>query len=123
MASFERTVIIIAGVLLVIALFMVAKAIKKTSTKNWPPVVGECPDFWVDLSGNGEKCLNAHSIGKCNLPTTMDKNTMNFNVAPFNSDSGDCSKYNWAVACGTEWGGITYAVDPLPCASTTDDSE
>jgi hypothetical protein len=84
----------------------------------WPPVIGDCPDYWVDLKGTGEACYNAKSLGKCNLPGTGEQNTMNFNVSPFNSDSTNCSKYTWATRCGVTWDGITYGVDN-PCNTTS----
>jgi hypothetical protein len=47
-----------------------------------------------------------------------EKNTMNFDAAPFNSDNGLCAKYKWATSCGVTWDGITSGVKN-PCDTTT----
>ena len=91
---------------------------KSSSSETWPPVVGECPDYWVDMSGNGEACLNSHSLGRCNLPSANNKATMNFNKPPFTNDNGSCTKYKWASACKVTWDGITSGVKN-PCDTTT----
>ena len=81
----------------------------------WPPMVGDCPDFWVDLSGNGEACYNSHNLGRCNIPKDGELGTMNFDQQPFNTENGLCAKYKWATQkCNVTWDGITYGV-PMPC--------
>ena len=64
-------------------------------------------------------CFNSHHLGKCNIPTAEDKNTMNFNQSPFNGTNGSCAKYKWASskACNVTWDGITYGVTN-PCSTT-----
>jgi hypothetical protein len=95
---------------------------KASNEETWPPVVGACPDYWVDLSGNGEQCLNSHSLGRCNIPTKEEKTTMNFNQAPFTESNGSCSKYRWAKACKVSWDGITSGVKN-PCDTTEEEEE
>jgi len=117
--SFQKIILMIAIILLIIILVIIGIALSKASDSEiWPPLVGACPDYWVDLSGNGDACFNSKSLGRCNVPTSGDKGTMNFNQAPFNSETGNCSKYNWATACQVTWDGITSGV-PNPCNTTT----
>lgn len=120
--NFQKTVLTVAIILLIIILVVVGMALSKASyEETWPPVVGDCPDYWVDMSGNGEACLNTHSLGRCNLPTSGEKGTtMNFNQAPFNGDNSSCAKYKWANACKVTWDGITSGVTN-PC-DTSDDT-
>jgi hypothetical protein len=120
--SFQKIILVIAIIGLIILLVIIGMSLSNSNSNIvWPPVVGDCPDYWVDLKGNGESCYNAKSLGKCNLPMTEQKNTMNFNVSPFNADNGTCSKYTWANNCGVTWDGITYGVDnPCDTSSTTD---
>jgi hypothetical protein len=122
--AFQKTVLIIATVLLIVILVVVGILLSKTSeTDNWPPIVGDCPDFWVDMSGNGEACYNSHSLGNCNKPVKgINPNTMNFNEPPFNGENGDCSKYKWANTCKVTWDGITSGVKN-PCDTTTSEKE
>ena len=114
--EFQKLVLIIAIVLLLVILVVIGVMLAKSNADdNWPPVVGECPDYWVDMSGNGEACFNSNSLGRCNLPGNQNNlNTMNFNQAPFTENDGSCAKYNWATACKVTWDGITSGVKN-PC--------
>ncbi len=119
--SFQKTVLIIAIIFLIFFLVIIGVALSNSTTKaEWPPVVGDCPDYWVDLSGNGSECFNRHHLGICPafIPTADDKKTMNFNQAPFNGTNGDCAKSKWANKCKLTWDGITYGVSN-PCNTTT----
>jgi hypothetical protein len=116
---FQKKVLIIATILLIVILVVVGILLSGSSeNENWPPIVGDCPDFWVDMSGNGEACFNSHSLGKCNLPSKENPNTKNFNEYPFNGEDGECKKYNWAKTCKVTWDGITSGVNN-PCDETT----
>jgi hypothetical protein len=120
-STFQNVILTIAVVGLVVLLVIIGISLSKSSsTVAWPPVVGSCPDYWLDLKGNGEECYNVKSLGMCNVPNTKEKNTMNFNTAPFNSDNGTCSKYNWANNCKVTWDGITYGVTN-PCDTSAEE--
>ena len=122
-SSFQKTVLIIAVIFLILFLVLIGVALSNSSSEQeWPPIVGVCPDYWVDLSGNGSECFNSHNLGTCNNPTTSDKNTMNFNQDPFTGTNGDCSKFNWATKCGVTWDGVTYGVQN-PCSTTTTEDD
>ena len=116
---FQKMILIVATIILIVLLVVIGIILSKAGSNNqWVPIVGECPDYWVDMSGNGEACLNTHNLGRCNLTTNEQKNTMNFNVSPFNAENGTCSKYTWATRCGVTWDGITYGVNN-PCQTTS----
>ena len=121
--NFQKIVLMVATILLIVILVVIGVLLSKSSaTENWPPIVGECPDYWVDMSGNGEACFNSHSLGRCNIPNDQNKNTMNFNQSPFNGSDGVCAKYKWATSCKVTWDGITSGISN-PCdTSTTDNS-
>ena len=119
--AFQKTVLIIATVLLIVILVVIGILLSKTSeSDSWPPIVGDCPDFWVDMSGNGEACFNSQSLGTCNLPSKDKQNTKNFNEAHFNGENEECSKYKWANTCKVTWDGITSGVSN-PCDTTSTD--
>ena len=121
--NFQKLILTIATVLLIIILVIIGVSLSKARTEeSWPPIVGECPDYWIDMSGNGEACFNSHSLGRCNIPNEGNPNTMNFNRSPFIGDNGDCSKYNWATACKVTWDGITSGVKN-PCDNTTTNNQ
>lgn len=121
--NFQKIVLVVAIVLLIILLVIIGIALSKaTYGDTWPPVVGDCPDYWVDMSGNGAACLNTHSLGRCNLPSEGNPNTMNFNKDPFTGDDGTCAKYKWAKSCKVTWDGITSGV-ANPCDTSEDTTE
>ena len=113
--NFQKIVLTVAIGILIVMLVVIGMALSKASyEQDWPPVVGDCPDYWVDMSGNGSACLNTHSLGRCNVPTEDNKTTMNFNQSPFTENNGTCAKYKWAKACKVTWDGITSGVQN-PC--------
>ena len=119
--NFQKMVLTIAIILLLVILVVIGVSLSKAEKTEWPPIVGECPDYWVDMSGNGEACLNTHSLGKCNIPSENNKATMNFNQSPFIGDNGNCAKFNWATKCQVTWDGITSGVKN-PCDTSDDTS-
>ena len=120
--NFQKIVLTIAIIILIIILVIIGLTLSKANAEEeWPPIVGDCPDYWVDMSGNGEQCFNSHSLGRCNIPSKGDKNTMNFNQSPFTDENGDCARYTWATKCRVTWDGITSGVQN-PCDTTTDET-
>lgn len=101
--SFQRLVMLIAGIVLLVALIFMGYAIyAQRWTRKFPPVVGQCPDYWElqrDSSGKGV-CVNAMDLGSC-------KSNMNFNLPPYNGIDGMCRKAQWARGCNLTWDGIT----------------
>jgi hypothetical protein len=117
--NFQKILLVLATVTLITMLVVIGITLSKAkSNVQWPPIVGECPDYWVDLKGDGEACFNSHSLGKCNIPRKGNDATMNFNQTPFTGSNGTCSKYTWATSCGVTWDGITSGVQN-PCDTTT----
>lgn len=113
--SFQSIAIYISLTILIILLIIIA--INMNNAKNsmkWPPLVGECPDYWFDAGENGSKCtvnVNDTNLGSATSP-------MNFNVSPYSGARGNCSKYRWAISKGVSWDGITYGVEN-PCITKT----
>ena len=103
--------------------------------ENWPPKISNCPDYWVDTSGNGAHCVNVQYLGTCSKiknktsfiqedPDISKQNnnfenaeTMNFSISPYTGSQGNCKKYTWAKGCGISWSGITYGTEKNPCNS------
>uniref|UniRef100_A0A6C0E3S1 CPW-WPC domain-containing protein n=1 Tax=viral metagenome TaxID=1070528 RepID=A0A6C0E3S1_9ZZZZ len=120
--NFQKIVLTIAIVLLIITLIFIGFALNKAKQEEqWPPLVGDCPDYWMDLSGNGAMCVNTQSLGKCNIPTEGNKNYMDFTSAAFTGNNSACAKYTWATGCGVTWDGITSGVSN-PCAASSESS-
>lgn len=120
--NFQRIVLAIAVIGLIISLVVVGVMLSKMYYgEEWPPQISTCPDYWVDLSPEqtGAKCYNAHRLGKCNLPSPGNPNTMDFNVPPYTDPTnGTCAKYKWTRMCGTTWSGIQAS----DCETSTSDT-
>lgn len=118
--NFQKSILSLAIVILILLLTFIGISLHNSgSDATWPPIIGDCPDYWVDLSGNGGACFNSHSLGKCNLPGNKnEKNVKNFDTDPYNTANGLCAKYKWAQTCGVTWDGITSGVKN-PCDTTT----
>ena len=61
--NFQKIVIVIAIILLILALAFIGAAISnEKNTHDFPPVIAECPDYWShDVEQN--KCVNDHELG------------------------------------------------------------
>lgn len=120
MGSFQKILILLMFIFLIIVLVMTWLSYSnKSSNTSWPPVVGDCPDYWLDQGGNGSACVNVQDLGTCNGALEPSKHLkMDFTVAPFNGSDATCQKYNWSRSCGLTWDGITN-LSKNPCDLTT----
>lgn len=92
--SFQKTVLIIALIVLSVMLFFIALAMKGLKkSQEYPPEVSECPDYWTkNESGNCTPSLNKNSGGDDCLTYTY---------------TGADDKAAFAQRCGIEWDGLT----------------
>lgn len=111
MASFQKTTLILATVILILGLSFIAFLIYNSKSQVWPPAVPQCPDWWkatVDASGN-VICKNIQNLGTCSAD-------FNPNDSKYTGDNGPCNKYTWANSCKIMWDGVNYGVSN-PCTS------
>jgi hypothetical protein len=112
MANFQKTTLIIAGVLLIICLITLSIILYYASNSQvWPPFVASCPDYWIEK--NDGTCINPKNLGNCGTFMKDTETPKNFNVAPYIGSNGDCQKQMWANSCNVSWDGITYGVSNL----------
>jgi hypothetical protein len=105
MASFQKTLLVIAAIVLIISFIAISIMIYNTKqVDKWPPIVSKCPDWWTE--GADGKCSNPQHIGTC---TTFDPSD-----TKYTGTNGPCERYKWATGCGAAWDGVTYGVDS-PC--------
>ena len=104
MDPFKKSVLMVATIILVI--FLIIIAIMLYNSKNnmvYPPVVADCPDYWVDMSnGDASNCRNIKKLGNSNCRTEM-----NFSNDLWKGSNGLCAKYKWAKTCNLTWDGVT----------------
>jgi hypothetical protein len=103
---FQHTVLIVAGVILVIALLFIAFSLYFLRSKQkYPPVVGECPDYWeLNDVGGVPTCKNTHNLGTCGKSAS-------FAGPQFVGGDANCKKAQWARGCNLTWDGITNIPD------------
>lgn len=135
MATFQKIVLIVAIVILLLTLIIIGISLSKAkSSMTWPPIVPDCPDYWVakgvydlsasDVSGSslstgGPYCVNVKDLGKCPPNNGQKHQIMDFNTPVYTGSNGTCAKYAWATKCGVNWDGITYGLLSNPCANVT----
>lgn len=101
--NFQRVVIIVATILLILALTFIGYSLYiNRHNMVFPPVTPACPDYWISQN---DECINERLLGTCK--NTTENNTMNFNVPYYQGDTANCNKSKWAKNCNVTWDGIT----------------
>ena len=102
MQGFQKTVLIVAAVMLVISLVVLSGLIKSAVVDvEWPPQVATCPDYWT---GDGKgKCASLKGS-----PDNTGTSSGQINVASkaFATPQQRC---DWARGHNVTWDGITDA--------------
>ena len=99
--GFNRTVLIIATVILIIILTILAILLYNShGALQFPPEVGQCPDYWTLKNG---ECHNTKALGNCGK--TMNPNQWG------KGKHARKEKCQWAKNCGLAWDGITNGSD------------
>tara|TARA_Y100000780_G_C13680615_1_gene415910 strand:+ start:1815 stop:2117 length:303 start_codon:yes stop_codon:yes gene_type:complete len=98
--TFQKTVIYIALVILIIMLLFIGYAMYNSKlTEKYPPHISQCPDYWKVVGKDG--CENVQNLGNC--PGTVD-----FSGSEWQGSGGLKKKKEWAKGCGVVWDGVTY---------------
>lgn len=98
--SFQKTVMTIAVVLLIVSLLFIAVILYNAkSNTQYPPEMGTCPDYWK-LDPSTGMCDNVKSLGTC-----MGKKS--FSGPDWQGAEGLAKKNAWAKSCGLVWQGVT----------------
>jgi hypothetical protein len=101
--NFQRVVLTVATVLLVVALIFIGLSIHGANKKKkFPPVIANCPDYFTDEGTNDKPlCKNTKSLGLCG-----DK-VPDFGESKYIGENGMCEKKKWARQCNVTWDGIS----------------
>ena len=120
MEGFEKKVLIVAGIILVVSLVLVLIFILMSKgNQKYPPVESECPDYWELEEVNNKKllCKNVKGLGEGwsgeSTEVTIDPNRQDFQGV-----DGLCNKQYWAREHNVTWEGVT---EPTKDACIQDD--
>ena len=115
--NFQKSVLAVAGVLLVVCLVLIGISISNEKyDTDYPPIVADCPDYWVERPGttpDTNVCYNIKKLGKSSCDISKD-----FSGSLWVGNEGICNKYKWASSCDLTWDGITNRVDPCNTSSS-----
>ena len=118
MEGFQRTVLTIAIILLILSLIFIGNSLRRAkASSSWPPILTKCPDYWTDESekGDGSACSNLKGLA---MTSGCASTNVDFSRAPYIGNGGTCAKKKWANGCGVTWDGITSGVKD-PCSVST----
>jgi hypothetical protein len=104
--GFQKTVLIIALVILTFSIIFIATVISKNeANKQWPPETATCPPYYIVTKDNTcERDPNAPKIGTTNSQCDT------FNLKSSSGIKSDRDKCLWANECKIHWDGVS-AVD------------
>jgi len=103
--DFSSLVVSTATILLILVLTLIGISLYRSKhSSDYPPVIGSCPDYWLDNSteGNGKSCTNVKGLGDSGCSETMD-----FSTPEYKGKAGLCKKKKWSESCRVTWDGIT----------------
>ena len=111
--NFQRSALYIMFAILIVLLIIIAYNMHNAlKNAKWPPIIGDCPDYWFDDGKNGSKCtVNSNNVNR----GRFEGEVMNFAAAPYNTSRGLCAKYRWSTTNDVSWDGITYGRENNPC--------
>lgn len=108
LGPFQKNVVIIACVVLIVVLAIIAYYLSQgTSDMAWPPSVSNCPDYWEDQKGDASQCYNVQRLGKCGIGP--------YDLRNWNKPRNACEAKGIMEKCKLTWDGITS----LDTCSTT----
>ena len=124
--NFQKIVLTIAIVIFIIIMIFVGSVLYQNKyTTAFPPVISQCPDYWLDKQTSinnpdanssevqtAQNCVNVKNLGNSSCSKTMD-----FTGSFWQGSTGSCNKYKWAKGCDLTWDGITN--NPNICDTTT----
>ena len=103
---FQLNILIITFIVALLLVYIMRSSIvSRKRNKKWPTYVSNCPDYWVDSTGNGSACVS----GVYNISSTC-SGTKNFKGTTYCDKLSKLSEYNCK---NVSWDGVTYAAGNL----------
>ena len=94
--SFQKSVLMVSVVLLIICLIMIGIAMYNNKyDSDYPPIVADCPDYWIEKPSDmpdDTKCYNVQNLGKSECEKSKD-----FSGSLWSGTEGTCNKYKLSL--------------------------
>lgn len=99
--NFQYSILILAIILVIVGSIILSYSIKSSiKSKKWPSYISNCPDYWLDTTGDGTACKS--NLVNVSTGTGCYGDQVNF------SGKSLCEKYKISNECGIYWDGINY---------------
>jgi len=122
--NFQKIVLTIAIILLILFLLIVGYMLYKNKySSEFPPTISDCPDYWLDMSGNdisGNNTVTPYCYNIKNLGSGTCEKQMDFSTSFWTSSDGLCKKQKWANNCKLTWDGVTNNINACSSSSSND---
>ena len=114
MNTFQKTVLTISVIVLIISLIILGLFLAKSLFEDsYPPVISDCPDYW-DVSYNSNNDIICKNTSTINTGTGADECGADYEYQVTSSLLGGtqkeeilCEKYKWSKKCNIIWDGVT----------------
>lgn len=122
LSSFNKVVIIVTSIVLIISLLVYGVLINSAQKNDYkfPPQISKCPEYW-DISSNSnntickERGINNNNNNFSNtanssvLTINSDNNDISYNtyIMKYNDKDSICGIYEWSNSNKISWSGIT----------------
>jgi hypothetical protein len=121
LGNFNRTVLLVASVLLILGLIIIGFFIvKSVEDSAYPPIISDCPDYWnvsYDSVTQSKKCQNNSINSGVNTTRCRNYPLSEFTATGTSVNDVICAKNKWAKSCNIQWDGISN--NSKACLQTT----
>lgn len=121
LGNFNRTVLLVASVLLILGLIIIGFfTVKTVEDSAYPPIISDCPDYWnvsYDSVTQNKKCQNNSINSGVNTPRCRNYPLSEFSASGTSINDVICAKNKWAKSCNIQWDGISN--NSKACLQTT----
>tara|TARA_B100000902_G_scaffold399160_1_gene468715 strand:- start:3533 stop:3916 length:384 start_codon:yes stop_codon:yes gene_type:complete len=121
MNSFQKTILGISCIVLILSLAIIGYTLSKALHKDvFPPIIPDCPDYWdvsgIKVEGNsGPSCINRGINEVHNTTENGCTNVIEGEMFTKDGNTDDailCERYKWAKKCNVVWDGVTNNSKP-----------
>lgn len=109
---FQQIVLVVATIILLICLILIGIALyKHRYNEKYPPVIGRCPDYWIDASDTDSNTIICKRNNNKNYNQNLNRGTghdeFTYDSSLLHGNHGICERAEKARKVNLSWDGIT----------------